>query len=171
VADGVLNLTAADNYRLNLKVESGLKSRSRDVPVLGETNGMQITRAKVELRDLSGRAFNFSNGLENPYWVSASSYVNPGGFAVVPVTIIGPLYVEQLRAAPDAQIVAGVTIHGKTNGQEEVESDEFSWPIRLIKASPLQIDRVCIPGIPFCLGSLGQDGFAQACKDSASSSN
>lgn len=179
VADGVLNLDAADYYRLNLKVESGLKSRMRDVPPLGETNGLQITKAWVELRIPSGDTINFewadntgTHKLDNPFWVSASGYLDPMGSVVVPVTIISKEYVERFQASTALlQIVATVKLHGKTSGQEEVDSDEFSWPIRLIRADPLQVNNECIPGISYCLGSLGQDGFALACKDSASSSN
>ncbi|MET0282913.1 MAG: hypothetical protein ABW352_00525 [Polyangiales bacterium] len=188
VADGVLNLSAADYYRLNLKVESGLKARMRDVPPLAETNGLQIQRARVELRLPSGERWGFPAqpetytdvdgmekmrtlpALENPYWVSASGFVDPGGNAVVPITVIAKDYVDRFAKNPSvSQIVVAVTLHGKTSGTEEIESDEFIWPVRLIKANPLQIANECIPGIGYCLGSLGQDGFALACKDSASS--
>jgi hypothetical protein len=189
VADGVLNLGAADYYRLNLKVESGLKARMRDVPVLAETNGLQIQRAKVEIRLPSGEVLGFPArikpitdaegnqigelnlpALENPYWVTASGYVDPQGMAVVPITVIGGDFVRRFsEEAQLAQVVVAVQLHGKTSGQEDIESDEFVWPIRLIKASPLELAGECTPGIGYCLGSLGQDGFALACKDSATS--
>ncbi len=182
VADGVLNVGAASNYRLNLKVESGLKSRKRDVPLLGETNGLQITRAKVELTFSNGSIIDFTPvpinatttlpELANPYMVTASSYVAPGGNAIVPVTILGADYVARLKLAiGTSQIVANVKLYGRTSGSQDVESDEFSWPIRLINASPLTANRQCSPGIPYCQGSLGQDGFALACSDSTSSAN
>ncbi|HEX5658917.1 MAG TPA: hypothetical protein VFX59_17100 [Polyangiales bacterium] len=178
VGDGVLNVAAASSYRLNLKVESGLKSRMRDVPLLAETNGMQITSAEVELRVPSGGVINLPETkigdvvyprLDNPLRVSATGYLDPQGSVVVPVVIFGSEYVRRFAAATNlSQIVAAVTLHGKTNGDEEVESGEFNWPIRLITANPAQVGGEC-QETSYCASSFGQDSFAQACRDSNAS--
>jgi hypothetical protein len=173
VAEGVLNTLSATSYRLNLKVQSGLKSRMRDVPVLAEPNGIQITDAEVELRVFDGDIINFPEEplpdgsklpkLANPYRVAASGYADPQGLATAIITIMGKEYIDRLNGKVK-QIVAVVTVHGITNGSEDVESGEFNWPIRLIQASPLSVNGECYSA-SFCLGSLGQDGFAQVCSD------
>jgi hypothetical protein len=169
VAEGVLNLhpDVATQYRLNLKVESGLTARARDVPPLGETNGLQITHAKVEIRNPDGKIIEFRwtddqgkvHTLDNPFSVSASGYLAPRGTAIVPVVAVGPEYIEWLRTVDKLtlpQIAVAVQLHGTTAGSQEVESDEFSWPITLI-------DTACIAGIKSCASTAGQDGFALAC--------
>jgi hypothetical protein len=174
VAEGVLNTLGATSYRLNLKVESGLKSRMREVPVLAETNGVQITDAEVELRVFNGDVISFEdlvnpmNSLPNPYPVSASGYADPQGLAVVAIAIIGNDYIARLRNSGLRQIVASVKLHGVTNGAEDVESGEFNWPIRLIQVNPSAVGGECV-SIGFCVSSFGQDGFAQACSDGAPS--
>jgi hypothetical protein len=165
VGEGVLNVSSATSYGMNLKVESGLKPRMRDVPVLAEPNGVQITQAEVELRVFNGDVIDFNDDkLPNPYLVAASGYADPQGLAAVTVTIIGREYVDFFRDKSLTQIVAAVKLHGITNGHEEVESGEFNWPIRLIKRSPLRSNNECYVG-EFCANSLGQDGFAELCSD------
>jgi hypothetical protein len=165
VGEGVLNLLSATSYRLNLKVESGLKPRMRDVPVLAEPNGVQITDAEVELRIFNGDVIDFVNdALPNPYPVAASGYADPEGLAAVTLSIIGKDYIDFLATRSLTQIVAAVKLHGITNGHQEVESNEFNWPIRLIKRSPLLSNNQCYRG-EFCADSLGQDGFAEICSD------
>ncbi|HEY6879715.1 MAG TPA: hypothetical protein VI299_16925 [Polyangiales bacterium] len=171
VADGVVNIAAADSYRLNLIGESGLKPRARDVPPQAEPNGMQITGAKVEIRLPDGSPLGFpaipdaglEGGTENPFSVAASGYVLPGGKVVVPVTVLPGRYLAALGVRGVKQFLVAVQLVGKTNGNQTVESGEFIWPVRMIKQSPHEVDGECIPGVTVCLSSIGQDGFAQAC--------
>jgi hypothetical protein len=175
VAEGVMNLTTATTYRLSLRVQSGLKARMRDIPVVAEPNGMYIDRARVELRVPDGaviRGLKRKNSdgtftdVPNPYSVSASGYVAPAGNAIVGVTVLGPEQTAALSSGALQQVVVAVKLHGKTNGQEDVDSSEFLWPIDLIKASPYEADRQCVSGRAFC--TLGQDEGAYVCIDGSS---
>lgn len=174
VLNGVMNLLATQTYTQFVAVESGLKPRVRDVPPQGETNGAQVTGARVELRTPAGaRIGNLSYlggadgataiSVPNPFNVVASGYVPPGGRAAVGVVMITPAHAAALAQSGAEQIVAAVQLLGKTDGEVEFESGEFSWPIRLISASPSRADNQCIVIEEVCGSLLGQDGFALAC--------
>lgn len=166
VIEGVLNLSSAPVYRLNLQVESGLKPRARDVPPMSEPNGMQMSWAEVELRNLNGDVLGFSNNAQNPFQTVISGYVTPAGKIIVPLNVVGPEHVAALQnvnLAQLPQIIAAVTLHGTTNGDVDVASSEYAWPIRLIKVDPDRARGACSPTIGWCASVKGQDSFAEAC--------
>jgi hypothetical protein len=169
VLEGVMNLQATTTYGQVLRVESGLKPRARDVPPQSETNGIQVQGAEVELRTPDGRRIDFS-GLSNPFSVTATGFVAPGGFAVVGLDLIQPPYWAQLKSGAAetttpllAKVVAAIQLWGNTNGSVSVEAGEYLWPIRLISVNPFSSGGDCVTGIEVCGGSFGQDGFAVAC--------
>jgi hypothetical protein len=164
VAQGVLNVRSAASYRLNLRVDSGLKARARDVPVVAEPNGAQVTRARVEVRTPGGGLLQFA-GVANPFDATATGYVQPAGRAIVSSTVIPTAVVQALDAAGDgmpSEIVLAVQLHGKTDGDQEVESGEFLWPLRLVRINPVRASNECLP-VDSCASAFGQDGFAAAC--------
>ena len=62
----------------------------------------------------------------------ASGYVEPAGDAIVGVSAIDANYLQALSAATGLQdVVLAIKLHGKTNGDEDVDSGEFLWPLRL----------------------------------------
>jgi len=171
VAEGVLNVLSASNYRMTLRVESGLKPRARDVPPAGEPNGVQLLSAKVELRTTSGaRLTEFGNDalgkpLPNPYNAVATGYLPPNGINATSIVVIPGEYIPALKARIAAlpQIVAAIQLEGMTNGTLDVESSEFVWPIRLVNTSPVATVGQCNPSMDVCSSVVGQDGFANAC--------
>lgn len=172
VLEGVMNVQATTSYSQVLRVESGLKPRARDVPPQSETNGIQVESARVELLDVAGRRINFalagvSGTPPNPFSVTATGYVAPGGFAVVGLDMILPAYWERLRNADGSlrfsKVVAAVTLRGDTSGSVTVEAGEYLWPIRLISVDPSPSGNACVTGVDICVGSFGQDSFAVAC--------
>ena len=98
-----------------------------------DPNGVFVQGAEVELRATDGSAL--AVGLPNPFTVTASDYVpSAGGTAesrsVGSLEIVPPLYGEALAAmGGNFTIVAAVTAFGQTNGEVDVESGEFLWPI------------------------------------------
>ena len=164
---GVMNLAATGYYRQSLRVESGLKARARDVPPQSETARIALQSAKVELRSAAGARINFMNDmLPNPYRVTATGYIPPRGVGASSVTLIAPNYAaalaQQLRNG-STQIVIAVTLEGETDGQTDVSTGEFVWPVTLIHVSsdPAQNDCQMMDS---CAGSFGQDAFATACR-------
>lgn len=163
---GVLNLAAATHYDSALSVESGLSPRASDVPPRAEPNRVALNGGEVELRKTNGALINFG-GLKNPYPFVGSGTVEPGGRGVMSVTLIPPQYVDLLRenaaAGDDAldQIIVAVKVKGRTDGQVDVESAEWRWPVRLISTSPVR-GAGCLD-ISYCVALAGMDSFASAC--------
>ncbi|MDB4974319.1 MAG: hypothetical protein JWN48_2660 [Myxococcaceae bacterium] len=177
VSEGLLNLGSANSYNLFVKVDSGLKPRAREVPPQSEPNGLQVTSATVELRLPTGEVLGFvgkdksNKDIKNPSEVPATGYIPPAGSAAVSVTLISEAQVAQLldtSKQPSVpkfpQLIASIKIKGTTNGQQEVESGEWVWPIRLDYASPLVADAECSK-MDFCRSSVGQDFYAYSCID------
>jgi hypothetical protein len=79
--------------------------------------------------------------------------------------MITPLHsaalLAQLAAYP--QVVVSVKLTGKTDGETEIESGEFLWPIYLINASLRRADNECIVIEELCGSQIGQNEFARAC--------
>lgn len=176
VNEGIMNLAATDSYSTELKVESGLRARARAVPPQGEPNGVQVRSATVELRLTTGELLGFQAGADgkpvlNPFEIPVSGYVAPEGLGAMTVLMVTPAHAAQLRTGTGSnkpmypEIVAAVKLKGRTNGQEDVESGEYVWPIRLIGQSLFRADAQCQPGIPFCGSGIGQDMFAYVCVD------
>jgi hypothetical protein len=173
VSEGALNVRTAANYRMSLRVESGLKPRARDVPPAGEPNGVQIISAKVELRTTSGaRLGGFGNDaqgvpLPNPYSAVATGYLPPNGVNATTIVVIPGEYIPTLAASSAAlsQIVASIKLKGMTNGTLDVESSEYLWPIRLVATSPAMSEGECTSpaDTEVCSGMIGQDEFAYVC--------
>lgn len=169
VAEGVINLQSATRYGVTLRVESGLKPRARDVPPIGEPNGVQISRARIELRSVDGARVDFLDAnAPNPFDVVASGFLAPNSAGATTLQIIPQAYLSLLKEKVDLkdpkwqQLVAAITLRGKTSGDVDVESSEYFWPIRLIRTSTVLTEGACVP-IDTCVGGVGQDGFAQAC--------
>jgi hypothetical protein len=160
--EGVMNLGATRYYRQNLRVESGLKPRAREVPPQAETNRVTLQSADVELRAATGQRIVF-NGLPNPYKVTTTGYLPPDGIGVSSLTLIAPDYAAELARISLTQIVIAMTLNGETDGSTSVSSAEFLWPVTLINVSsdPAQAD--CLP-IDACSSNFGQDSYALACR-------
>lgn len=174
VAEGVLNTRAAANYRMSLRVESGLKPRSRDVPPQGEPNGVQITSATVELRTSDGARLGLKDAvgkpIDNPYDALATGYLPPNGLNFTTIVVIPNELVQRLHTAADprtmvllSQVVAAIKLKGLTNGGLNVESSEFLWPIRLSRTSPAMAEKQCTQFETACTSLIGQDDFANIC--------
>lgn len=168
VFDGRLNVNAASSYVAGFRVVSGLKPRVSTSPPRAEPNGIQLSEAEVELRSPGGAKLPTGN-LPNPYTLVTTGYVSPGGTGLLQVELLPPTYVALLRDQENdsdtafGQIVAAVTVRGKTDGQVEVETAPYYWPIRLITTSPVIDDGTCIVVEEICSSLRGIDAFADAC--------
>ncbi len=176
VAEGVMNIAVTDHYSMELRVESGLKAHTSDVPVRGETNGLQIRSAEVEIRYTSGDRIGFIppdahpewGSLPNPFTVPASGYLAPLGRDAVALTVIDQDYGKWLKQTKDdgmgniaplePEIMVSIKMKGVTNGNVAVEGGEYIWPIRLTYEKA----ESCVK-VDYCAGMLGQDFSANAC--------
>lgn len=174
VAEGVLNTRSASNYRMSLRVESGLKARSREVPPQGEPNGVQITSATVELRTADGARLGLgdTSTTGNPYDALATGYLPPNGINFTTIVVIPNELVTRLNTAKDprtgvliSQVVAAIKLKGLTNGGLNVESSDFLWPIRLTRTSPAMAEKQCSVFDVACSSLIGQDSFANICTE------
>lgn len=161
VLEGVMNLQLTNIYKQSLRVESGLKPRERDVPPRGEPNGIMVRSAKVDIRLPSGERIKFNN-VENPFRVVSSGYIPPESTGVVSLTLITPSHAAELAGIVNnvSQIVLGVTVEGRTAGDQEIQAGEYVWPVRLLNGFP---NGVC-SDIEYCPSSKGQDDFATVCE-------
>ena len=83
------------------------------------------------------------------------------------VTLIPKPYADRLRenvlgSDPLPEIVAAVTVSGVTDGDKDVDSGEWLWPISLMYESPVSGAGKCLE-MDYCLSQGGLDGFANAC--------
>lgn len=161
VHEGLMNLALTEVYKQSFRVESGLKPRERTVPPRGETNGIQIRSALVDVRLPSGERPP-PEGFPNPFRVVTSGYIAPEAMGIVSVELLTPQHYDgllDLLGDGYSQIVIRVEIEGIASGGQDIKAGEYAWPVRLLNVSPPP----CAP-IPYCSSSKGQDQFALACE-------
>lgn len=163
--EGRLNVRSASTYQGVIRVVSSLKPRQSDIPVQAETNNITIEEFEVEVLYTSGARVSFGNNLPNPFTIATSGFVPVGGVGVASGTLLPTPYVAQIAqqevsSEPIGEIILSVRVRGRTQGDVEVETAPWRWPIRLYALDPngsqCQIfdDGVC---------NIGQDAFVNAC--------
>ncbi len=136
-----LILGTAAPYTTVLAVNSQLQPRGGSGR--SETNGVQVERAEVTIRSLSGDAIDFG-GLPNPFSIPTTGYIPPSsdptqpGESAVSVVAIPGDYAIRLAAMRDGggnllftQVLASIRLVGKTLGHIDIETGEWDWPITL----------------------------------------
>jgi len=173
--DGRMNLRGATSYYAAFRVASALKSRKSTSPPRSEPNGIQLREAEVELRSPDGRRIGFPNGLPNPYTLVSSGYVPPESTGLIQLELVPPAYVDGLRVLEQdastaiGQLIASIKVRGKTDGQVEIQTAAFDWPIRLVSKSPIAEDGECfVSEDGFCTTLAGVDAFSETCLCGAS---
>ena len=172
-AQGVLNLEyladpqVNEGYTAALRVQSGLKPRTTEVPVQSEPNGMQVYEVEVEILDRAGNKPPLGVDLPNPYSVAVSSqHTLPGAVGLVGVELISPVYVQRLYDLEESGAGLGrlqlrVILRGRTDGQVEVESAPWNWVVDLVRINLRDTAR-CVETDEVICG-LGQDLAANIC--------
>ena len=165
--EGKLNILSATYYHGTLSMTNGLSPRERDIPVQGETNGIEVREFEIEVLNTAGGRIRFS-GLPNPFTVKTSGWIPVGGAGVASGEFLPTGYVNQIAAAemgdnPLGQIVVSVIARGWTQGDVEVETAPWQWPIRLFQINPRSRDQCVIFEDGVC--NPGQDNYVAACAD------
>ncbi|MFT5357620.1 MAG: hypothetical protein ACI9KE_004857 [Polyangiales bacterium] len=126
----------AGNYIVTVAVVNQIQARASTVA--SEPNGVQISGAEVTLRDLAGDPIAFG-GLPNPFSVPASVYIAPAdgpdstSASAVSIVAVPRDYGASLMAAGtvDTTIVASLRLVGQTNGQIDIRTGEWDFPIAI----------------------------------------
>ena len=108
------------SYLLGLSVENSLFPRENGVRA--ETNGVFVTDAVVTVESTS-------TGIIAEYRVPASGYIPPGGTEVVTVEAIP----ASIMVAPDQAIILQISLIGHTQGEIDIETGPFSWPVAVCR--------------------------------------
>lgn len=160
VTRGAFNVESRFGYFVFPLLNNQLRARGSDAPLRTDPNGIHLTGAEIELRNAQGTAIAFP-GLPNPFTVPTSSYVpatdsaNEPGQTVGNILVIPPAYADELfnqLGGPDGDdsaatvVVASIKVFGETNGDVDVESDEWLWPIDVCRGRCLF---ECIPADEF----------------------
>lgn len=141
---GVLDVAFRDNYTLTPLVHNQLSPTAAPESLVVETNGIQISGANIHIWQ---GALPEGAMLTPEFYQPASSYVAPQGltsssFVVVPEIAIEALLRHVYGSDPnqlgfadlmglDELITVGVTVLGITNGNQDVQTPEFYFPIRV----------------------------------------
>lgn len=151
-------LTPATSLTLFLGVENQLVERRTDIAV--NPNGVDIQGAEVELLDVGGNRLDLG-GLPNPFSMPASVQIPSGdetsaGAAALVMSIIPASYAGALPA--DVTILVSMRLFGETWGQQEIETDKWTFPLQLCRGCLIQ----CLPpgGTPLipCTCGVGLPG-------------
>jgi hypothetical protein len=127
LSQGNYDAFCGNNYYVAFEVWSYMISRADKDRPRAETNIVTFERAEVRLTAADGQK------IASPFSVSATGTVSPGvanspGKAIVFINVIPS---EVAGSLPEAVIVAKVKLFGKTNGDVDVETGTYQYPIRI----------------------------------------
>jgi hypothetical protein len=126
LAGGTLDLKFSSTYEVALVIENQLVPRGNSTTLRTETSRISVYKADVRLLNGGGEFASFSKavtGFADP----GTSSLTPGvGVTFVPV--LDGSVACALKGSP-GEILAGVTLHGRTLGGLELTAPEFVFPI------------------------------------------
>jgi hypothetical protein len=165
--EGRMNVASAAYYHGSVRVTNALKPRARDIPVQSETNGISITEFEIEVLNTAGGRIKF-DGLPNPFTIQTSGFIPVGGTGIAAGEFLPTGYVNQIAVAEASdnklgQVVVSLIVRGKTQGDVEVETAAWQWPIRLFSIDPTDRSECTVFDEAVC--NIGQDAFVGACRN------
>ena len=117
ISTGIYDPSRADSYVLFATVDNALIPRANELRP--ETNGVFITDAVVTVRDANAGASIAE------YSVPATGYIAPGASAVVSMEAIP----SSIDVSASTQLILDIRLRGQTQGEIEIETGSFSWPV------------------------------------------
>lgn len=117
LSSGIYDPSRGDSYILYATVQNALIPRANELRP--ETNGVFITDAIVNIVDPN------TGGSITEYSVPATGYIAPGGSSVVAMEAIPPT----VDVSGSAQVILQISLVGQTQGEIEIETGSFSWPV------------------------------------------
>ena len=139
---GLYNPSTGAGYRIFPLFTNQLRSRGSDAPLRADPNGVHIQGAEIEIMGADGSTLTFP-GLPNPFSVPTSTFVpsatgpDTGGQNVGDIQLIPPNYASALVTNGASTVVVSVRVFGETNGDVDVESDDYLWPIDICSGTCL----------------------------------
>lgn len=125
----------ASSHTATLLVGNQIVQRGDSDVLRTETSRVQLYEAEVRVADIEG------NTLTDGYVVPITGLVDPGtgdniGYNCTQVLLIDGATMETLRRQSaelrrDIEVVATVVVRGRTLGGQEVETAEWSYPVRV----------------------------------------
>lgn len=182
IGRGVLDLVMKSNYTLGALVQNQLV----DTTVFAErqeTDGrvnvsaIELTRASVTYQFPAGGGLE-GLGQQNlaGFTTFISGTVNPQGSKAVPIHLFSPAMVTALtenlpprdseNPFPEGLVLTRVTLHGTTLDGSEIESSEFTFPVRVCKGCLLSFPAAAVlgEGNPNCRNLEGADAIITECQ-------
>lgn len=117
LSNGVYDPSEGTSYVLFATVQNALIPRANELRP--ETNGVFITDAVINVIDP-----NTSASLAE-YSVPATGYIPPGGTDVVAMEAIP----SSIDVSGSSQVILEISLVGQTQGEIEIETGSFSWPV------------------------------------------
>ncbi len=114
---GIYDPSQGNSYFIFATVENALIPRANELRP--ETNGVFITDAVINVVDA-----NAGSSIAE-YSVPATGYIAPGSSAVVSMEAIP----STISVSGTSQVILEVGLRGQTQGEIEIESGAFSWPV------------------------------------------
>lgn len=138
-AGGTLDTALASSYRAALLVGSQLTQRGSREQLRTETARLSLEGAEVTLTDAGGTPLNLGDGVGNPFSTLGTGFVDPAGgtdpgFGVIFVDVVPAVIQPSVSAAlehGDGIVVAKIRAFGSTLGGQDVESGEYTFPLRI----------------------------------------
>lgn len=148
-------------YSCGLLVGNQIVRRGSSDQLRTETSRVELYEANVRVVDLVGNAVSYADGSSVEYTVPITGFIDPGsgtnpgyGATIVPMLDGGSL-ASIGGAGTLTEVVAMVTIRGRTLGGQELESAEWAFPISVCYGC---LCRDVIPSL--CCAQPGNDQCA-----------
>ncbi|MBO6938831.1 MAG: hypothetical protein JJ863_27935 [Deltaproteobacteria bacterium] len=117
LSNGVYDPSRGNSYILFASVDNALIPRANELRP--ETNGVFITDAVVNVIDVN------SGASLSEYSVPATGYIPPGSTSFVSMEAIP----SSIDVSASTQLILEVSLRGQTQGEIEIETGSFSWPV------------------------------------------
>lgn len=135
ISSGVLDVGLLAAYTPEILVANQMIARNDNVNLKSETARVTLQGAVVHVDDTSGNEINSFTSLSSGF-VDPASGGTPG-FGAMAVTLIDPktsaAMAGSLPTLGTKRVVAHFTVFGQTAGGDDIESDEFQFPIDVCK--------------------------------------
>lgn len=130
-SSGVLDVALLASYTPEVLVGNQLIARNDNVNLKAETARVTLQGAVVHVDDTAGNEINSFTSL-------SSGFIDPGSSGVpsygpIALTLIDPktsaAMASSLPSRGTKRVIAHFTVFGQTAGGDDIESDEFQFPI------------------------------------------
>lgn len=169
-SSGYLDVALLASYTPEVLVGNQLIARNDNVNLKAETARVTLQGAVVHVDDTNGNEINSFTSL-------SSGFIDPGAGGVpsygpIALTLIDPktsaALLGSLPKQGSKQVVAHFTVFGQTAGGDDIESDEFQFPINVCNACLVTfstdsidpVEQAANNGAPNCDAAIGSSASA-----------